>query len=76
MQVKAEIVINRFDIDTQGRYPIRVDAAFKIGNMPNGMNPFKCTIEPSKEAIELIEKLKIELAKGVGERIQEESTND
>jgi hypothetical protein len=44
--------------------------------MPNGMNPFKCTIEPSKEAIELIEKLKIELAKGVGERISEESTND
>jgi len=75
VQVKAEIVINSFEVNTQSRHPIRVKAAFKIGNMPTAMNQFDCTIPMTDKAIELIEQLKNELAAGVGERIQE-ATND
>ena len=72
MQVNATIVINSFEIETQGRQSARVKAAFVIGNMPTAMNQFDCTIPMTEKAMELIEQLKDELAKGVGEKITKE----
>jgi hypothetical protein len=75
MQVNATIVINSFEIETQGRQSAKVKAAFKIGNMPAGMNPFNCSIQLSEKARQLIDELLLELAAGVGEKISEEDNH-
>jgi len=72
MQVSAKIQINSFEVDAISRQTARIKAAFIIGNMPTGMNPFSCSIQLSDVAQKLLEELIAELAKGVGEKIQEQ----
>lgn len=71
MEIMAKVQINNLEIDTISRQTARLKAAFLIGNMPNGMNPFSCSVQLNEKAKEHLDGLITELIKSVGDKINE-----